>query len=234
MNLVLIQARMSSGRFPGKVINELLGKPMILRQIERVNYAKNFDKLIVLTSTDSSDDILCNILKDAKLSVIRGSLADVHSRFKKAIVENECENIIRLTADCPLIDFNVLDKMIDMFANNEFDYLSNTQIRTFPRGLDVEIFKKQAFLKFSENSSLTSYQKEHVTPYFYQNPDKFKLGNFSQSIDFSRLRWTVDTETDFEFVKVIYEALYPTNSKFSMQDILEFLKSNPKLNNYEV
>jgi spore coat polysaccharide biosynthesis protein SpsF len=235
MAIAIMQARMSSTRLPGKVIKPILATPMILLQIERLRRSVEIKDLIVATSTDKSDDTLVEILKSSGVEVFRGALKNVHERFSNLLNGlNSAENVVvRITADCPVIDPEIIDKAIAIFKRENFDYLSNSIVRTFPRGLDVEVFRKSLFLEASKKFNLSEYQKEHVTPVFYQNPDFYKLGHLISREKFSNLRWTVDTEEDFSFIRQIYENLYPINPKFGFHDVLKFLKSNPTISNFE-
>lgn len=235
MALCLIQARMSSSRMPGKVLAQILDSPMIILQLERLRQAKKLTDLIVLTSDDKSDDKLVEILSNYGIKVFRGSLNNVYERYRTFLLSENLQNqtIVRVTADCPLIDWNLLDKIINFFEVGGFDYASNTLSRTFPRGLDIEVFRANALIEACELFDLSEYEKEHVTPNFYLNPGFYKLGNFSNNTDYSNLRWTVDTVRDFDFVKTIFENLYPLNKFFTTEDVLEFLSKNPKFSNYE-
>jgi spore coat polysaccharide biosynthesis protein SpsF len=235
MSLCIIQARMNSTRLPGKVIKQIISTPMILLQIERLKRSSGISELIVATSVEESDDVLVEILENAGVPVYRGSLENVHQRFLCLLEDlgSTEKDIIRITADCPLIDPEIIDRCIVKFKSGDYDYLSNSLFRTFPRGLDVEIFKKDSLMKASQIFLLSNYQKEHVTPVFYQNPDYFKLGSFENILDYSNLRWTVDTQKDFDFVGQVYENLYNKKKDFNMNDILEFLNMNPTISNFE-
>jgi spore coat polysaccharide biosynthesis protein SpsF len=193
----LIQARMSSNRFPGKVIQELESKPLIFHQIERVLKSRSIDDIYVLTSTDSSDDILSKILLNVGIKVFRGNLLNVNSRFLEFLANSpECEIFIRLTADCPLSCSDIIDSSVTILKKNDLDYVSNTLFPTFPDGMDVEVVRRDAFL-ISKKFQLTKYQEEHVTPFIYQNPQIFKLGNIVNVANLSKFRCTVDTKDDF-------------------------------------
>ena len=193
----LIQARMSSSRFPGKVIQELASKPMIMFQVNRILKSRLIDDLYVLTSTDKSDDILCEVLSKNDIKVFRGTLLNVNERFLSFLkIHTECQVFVRLTADCPLSCPDIIDKSISTLKENCLDYVSNTLFPTFPHGMDVEVVSRDAFVSLG-NETLNEYQKEHVTPFLYQNPHRFKLGNISNSLNLSRFRCTVDYKKDF-------------------------------------
>ena len=225
----LIQARMSSNRFPGKVIQELESKPLIFHQIERVLKSRSIDNVYVLTSTDSSDDILSKILLDAGIKVFRGNLLNVNARFLEFLANNpDCEIFIRLTADCPLSCSDIIDSSVTILKENNLDYVSNTLFPTFPDGMDVEVVRRDAFL-ISKKSQLTKYQEEHVTPFIYQNPKIFKLGNMVNVANFSEVRCTVDTKNDFLAIEKLLK-LNPglsADSKFSTLESAICSPSNP-------
>lgn len=202
----LIQARMSSSRFPGKVLQELESKPMILFQIERVLKSTLVDDVYVLTSTDKTDDTLCDFLAQNGIKVFRGSLLNVNQRYLEFLkIHKQCKVIVRLTADCPLSCSDIIDDAIAIFRDHDLDYVSNTLVPTFPDGTDVEVVSRDAFVSLGKRN-LTEYQKEHVTPFIYQNPNKFKLGNIFIEENLSIYRCTVDTELDFLAVTKLLSA----------------------------
>lgn len=228
LRLAILQARMSSTRFPGKVLKPILGKPMILHQVERLMRCSEIDRLLVATSTDYSDDELVSQLAENGIEVFRGSLNDVLNRFVLAATAYQPTYVIRLTADCPLVDPKVIDGTVRLTENLNADYGSNCFPRTFPRGLDVEVVKWEVLQEINSLEA-SKYDREHVTPLIYSNPQRFSIVNFSQSSDESRLRWTVDTPEDFDFVKKIYAELSPEGSNFDQERILELLRQKPKL-----
>lgn len=229
--LVILQARMSSSRLPGKVLSKINGQPMILWQISRILKSKKVDKLVVATSTDSSDDILCNELEKSRIEFVRGSLEDVISRYLLVLQRYSFyKSIVRLTADCPLIMPNLLDEMLLEFENSDLDYLSNTLTPTYPDGLDVEIFKISALKRLSE-MKLTLSEKEHVTLGFRNRTADFKMFNFEQDIDNSDLRWTVDYKEDLEFVKRVFAEFEGNETTFDYPDLLRLLELKPEIEN---
>lgn len=229
----MVQARMSSTRLPGKVMEDLLGEPLIVRQIERIRISKNISKLVVATSSCPSDDVLADCLEQNGVEVFRGSLTDVLSRFTKLQKLHRPDHIVRLTADCPLIDFNVIDAVVDLHLNSGSDYTSNVLERTFPRGLDVEIFTS-ATLDRLNDFELTDDEREHVTLGIYSRPSMFSLSNLANESDFSGLRWTVDTPRDLEFIRWVYEELSQLIPGILMNDVLELVCRHPRLSNLEV
>lgn len=227
MILAIIQARMSSSRLPGKVLKHIFEKPMLYYQLERIKKTASIDKLLVATSIDPSDDPIEDVCRSCDTVCYRGSLDDVLDRFYQASKLYTPKHVVRFTADCPLTDHEINDAVIDLHIQGDFDYTSNCLPPTFPDGLSIEIMRWQILQEAWQMANLPS-QREHVTLYIYKNP-KYKLGNFRNNIDLSSLRWTVDHDEDFEFVKKIYESLYPNKLDFSMADILRYLETNPNL-----
>lgn len=222
----VLQARVSSRRLEGKVLADLVGQPMILRQVERLRRSSRMDKLIVATSTDPTDDPLVRTCTSYGIECYRGSLEDVLGRM--LLAAGRTEHIVRLTADCPLADPEIIDRVISVHVDNNNDYTSNTLVRTFPDGLDVEVVRYSA-LAIAAREAQQAYEREHVTPFLYKRPARFRLGNVTSEIDRSALRWTVDEHIDLELVRAIYAVLYPLNPRFTTQDILRLLGSRPEL-----
>ncbi|MCA3731167.1 MAG: glycosyltransferase family protein [Phenylobacterium sp.] len=220
MATAVLQARMSSSRLPGKVLRPLLGQPMILRQIERLRRCRRLDRIVVATGDHPSDDILVETLAGTGLEVVRGPPEDVLGRFLKVIETlGLTGDMVRLTADCPLADPDVIDACIDLRREGGFDYASNGQVRTWPRGLDVEAFTVEA-LQRAGAEAVSDYDREHVTPWLYRPGSPFRRGDLVQARDDSALRWTVDLPEDFAFVERVYAALYPKTPAFTSADIL--------------
>lgn len=228
MILAVLQARVSSTRLPGKVLKPLLGHPMVMRQIERVMRSRLIDRLVVATSSEKSDEALEQACAIHNVTCFRGSLDDVLDRFYQAATKFNPEYVVRLTGDCPLADHEIIDQVISLCRDGGYDYVSSALEPTFPDGLDVEAFRFSALETAWREANLPS-QREHVTPFIYQNPDLFRIGSLKGSEDLSHLRWTVDEPADFDLVTRIYEALYPVNSDFNTRDILELLRQQPEL-----
>lgn len=228
--VAIIQARMGSTRLPGKVMKNILGKEVILHDIDRIKQIKNLDKIVIATTTKKDDDIIVETIKNynSGIGIFRGSEDDVLDRYYKATKEFNSEVVVRITSDCPLIDPIVSDKIIETFLNNNCDYCSNGLKRSYPRGLDTEVFSFEALEKTWKEAE-RYYQREHVTPYIYEHPEKFKLLNVSNDKDLSHLRWTLDTIEDFNFINEIYKKLYNGKNIFYMEDILKVLEKEPKL-----
>ena len=229
MLLAILQARTSSTRLPGKVFKHILGRPMLSLQIERIQRSKKIDKLIVATSNDRSDSDIEDLCINIQIPCFRGSLDDVLDRFYQTATQYKPEHVVRLTGDCPLIDPEIIDKVINFYFEGDFNYATNSMAPyTFPDGLDVEVFSFTVLEKAWHEARLPSH-REHVTPFICQHPEIFKVGYYKNEVDLSYLRWTVDEPEDFELIRQIYEALYKQNPKFTTQDILDFLYKNPSL-----
>jgi spore coat polysaccharide biosynthesis protein SpsF len=228
MILGILQARVSSTRLPGKVLKPILGVPMLMRQMERIRRSSRMNMCIVATSLDERDEAIEQLCITNGITYFRGSLDNVLDRFYQAALEYVPKHIVRLTGDCPVIDPEIIDKTIDFHINGGFDYTSNALEPTFPDGMDVEVFTFISLEKAFNEASLPSH-KEHVTPFIYEQSNRFKLGSYKNEKDLSGLRWTVDELDDFNLVEKIYEALYPQNPYFSLGDILELINNNPEL-----
>lgn len=228
MILAILQARVSSSRLPGKVLKQILGRPMLERQIERLRRVTAVDQLVIATSSEASDDPLEKLCGELGVDCFRGSLNNVLDRFYQAALPHQPDHIVRLTGDCPLTDPDVIDKLVAFYLEGKYDYASNTIEPTFPHGLDAEIFSYQALMKAWQEATLPS-QKEHVTLFIDSQPELFKIGVYKRSPDLSHLRWTVDEPEDFEFVSKVYEKLYPGNPEFTTEDVLALLQASPEL-----
>lgn len=226
--LAILQARISSSRLPGKVLLPLLGEPMLFRQIERIRRAGRIDQLVVATSIDRSDNALVEACAARGIPCARGSLDDVLDRFVQCALTYRPETIVRLTGDCPLADPRLMDAMLQEFETGSYDYLANVSPPTFPDGLDVEVIRFSSLLEAHTEARLPS-EREHVTPFLRSRPERFRLGNYTAEVDRSGLRWTVDEAQDLEFVRAVYELLYPADPEFSTEDVFRLLESNPRL-----
>ena len=226
MVLAILQARCSSHRLPNKVLQPLLGRAMVLREMERLTHSRYIDQLVLATSTDVSDDPLCALAEETGVNIYRGSLDDVLDRYYACAKEYGAEHIVRVTGDCPLIDWRVSDDVIARHLTEKNDYTRTTE--RFPDGLDTEIMTFAALEQAHREARLTS-EREHVTLYFRNHPERFRIGSVDCAEDYGDLRWTVDEPCDFSFVEAVYEKLYAKNNDFSMQDILSLLKEQPDL-----
>jgi spore coat polysaccharide biosynthesis protein SpsF len=230
MILAVLQARMSSTRLPGKVMADLVGAPMILRQIERLRRARRLDRIAVATSTDPSDDGLAAMLALHDIRVHRGPLDDVLGRYAGALAAfGPAEVLVRLTADCPLADPEVIDATVALLTDRGLDYAANTPAhRTYPKGLDVEAMRAECLLRAAREAT-DPYEREHVTPYLYRHPELFAQAFISQEAEEGEVRWTVDRPDDLQFVRAVYGGLYPGAAAFTSDDIRAFVRARPDL-----
>lgn len=223
----VVQARVSSSRFPGKVLAPLRGQPLASYILNRLARSKRLGSVLLATSTAPDDDALAAAVDRAGFRVYRGSLEDVLSRFVFAARLAEADAVVRITGDCPLVDVDVLDVMLERFAKGDLDYLSNVSPPTFPDGLDVEIVTTAA-LDVALREARPGHQREHVTPFFRDNPQRFRLGNHTNPAgDESKHRWTVDVPQDLATVAALVEASgveYP-----SLTDLRRVLHQHPDL-----
>ena len=224
--IAIVQARMGSSRLPKKVMKEVLGRPMIGFLLERLSKSNKLDQIVLATSKKSLDRVLASYVKKLGFPVILGSENDVLDRYYRAAKEFKPNNIVRITGDCPLIDSNLIDKIICNFIEKDVDYLSNIWPRTFPKGLDIEVFTFEA-LERAVSETTNPYDREHVTPYIRESGN-FKVANFTNKIDCSMERWTVDWQEDFDLIKKIFESFSP-RVNFSWEEILELRMRNSQL-----
>jgi spore coat polysaccharide biosynthesis protein SpsF (cytidylyltransferase family) len=220
-----IQARMSSSRFPGKVLEPLQGVPMIVYMARRAARAQQLDGVVVVTSTDASDDVLAATLGRASVAVFRGDLNDVLKRYADAAMAHEADEIIRLTGDCPLIDPAVIDAVIDVRREAGADYASNTDPPTYPDGLDVECFSR-AVLGRAHVSAKQASEREHVTLWMRGKSAGLRRANQQALLDMSALRLTVDYPDDLTLVQKLVARL---PAEFDLHDILRVLSAEPDL-----
>jgi spore coat polysaccharide biosynthesis protein SpsF len=226
--LVVLQARMSSSRLRGKVMMEVNGEPMIYWQIQRVLKSEFVHDLIVATSVDASDDALVDFLISKDIRVFRGSLNNVFERFFQIAEGSPISNIIRLTADCPLVMPKLIDEMIGYFEELKPDYLSNSLVPTFPDGLDIEIFPSKTLRELGQ-MALSEEELEHVTLGIYRHTEMFRIMNYSSHSDLSSLRWTVDYLEDLIFVRAVYAHFAGRETDFNLDDVLGFCESHPEI-----
>ena len=228
MLAAIIQARMTSTRLPGKVMKPLCGKPMLWHIITRLGYAKQLDKIIIATTDREEDKVIANLAEEMGVVFYCGSSEDVLDRYYQTAKTFNVDTIVRITADCPLIDPVVVDKIITYYQTKKCDYASNTIKPTMPDGLDTEVLSFQTLEKAWKEAKKLS-EREHVTPYICNHPESFKVENYAGDVDLSGMRWTVDTQKDFEFVKKVFAELYCATRIFYMEDIIKLLNKAPEL-----
>jgi spore coat polysaccharide biosynthesis protein SpsF len=233
MIIAILQARMSSTRLPGKVLRPLDGAPMIRRQLERLGRCRRIDRLVVATSTERSDDVLVQACAAAPVAVFRGDLHDVLGRYIGALdaYGEDAGHVLRLTADCPLCDPELIDAVVEQHLETGADYTANTWgRRTFPKGLDADVVKV-GVLREAGREAADPYEREHVLPFVYRRPERYVLDGLTQDAEEGDLGWTVDTPDDYAFVSAIYDGLHPANPAFSSDQVREFVRARPNLAN---
>jgi len=226
MILAILQARFSSSRLPGKVLEPILGKPMLLHQIERISRSRMIDKLVIATSIDISDDPIEELCLSNNIKVFRGDLDNVLKRYFDCAKVFKPSHIVRLTGDCPLLDWQIIDEAVQTCIHGNFDYLSTDN--NLPDGINTEVMTLSALQVAHKNATLPS-EKEHVTQYIRKRPKEFNLGVYSYNENLSHLRFTVDEPEDLMLVKCIYKYLIDDNPQFLLDDILMLLKKYPDL-----
>ena len=226
--VIIVQARMTSTRLPGKILKKVLGKPLLEFQMERLKQVHKANKIVVATTTNATDQPIIDFCVGLGIPTYRGSEQDVLSRYHGAAIAFEADTVVRITSDCPLIDPVVVDQVIEHLQSHpELDYVSNVLERTYPRGLDCEVFSFKVLDAAFRNAEALP-EREHVTPYVYSQPNRFKLGGVKYEKDLSSHRWTVDTQEDFDLIQKMLEALYPTKPGFLLQDCLDLLARHPE------
>ncbi len=232
--ITLVQARTSSTRLPGKILLPLSGIPLLIHMIERLQTSKLAGTIVVVTTEDSSDNPIVDLCKENKVEVFRGDMNNLLDRHYQAAKAFGGDIVLKIPSDCPLIDSKIIDFVISYYLENEgsFDYVSNLHPATYPDGNDVEVMSFGA-LEIAWKNATRKLELEHTTPYLWENPDKFKIGNVvwpsGKNYSMSH-RWTIDYKEDYEFIKAVYENLYPKNKSFSLEDILNLTeKEKPEI-----
>ncbi len=226
--VVIVQARMTSTRLPGKVLLPILGRPMLSFQLERLRRVRCVDAVVVATTTNPADDEIVQLCAAEKVNCTRGSESDVLSRYYDAAVASKAELVVRVTSDCPLIDPAVVQRVLLDFLQPKggYDYASNMITPTFPYGMAAEVVSFAA-LREAHEEALDPAEREHVTPFIYWRPARYRIRSVTMAPDLSHHRWTVDTPEDFSLVSQIFTALYPQQPDFSLADVLALLKEHP-------
>jgi spore coat polysaccharide biosynthesis protein SpsF len=231
--VAIIQARMGSSRFPGKILMDIAGLPMLARVVERVRHAATIDEVVVATTVDPEDDIVVKFCQERGYPIIRGENHDVLSRYMKAAKAYTADIIVRITADCPLMDSNVIDRTVRAFlsAYPEAQFGTNRGLdqieRTYPIGMDVEVMTFEA-LEMAFHEADQPYQREHVTPFLYETIGRFRKTSIDANGRYGSQRWAVDTQDDLRFVRAIY-ARFPDQDHFTFADVVSLLEQEPEL-----
>ncbi len=223
--VAIIQARMGSTRLPGKVLRPLAGQPMLARVVERVGRSRRVDETVIATTVATADQALEDLCRERGWFCDRGSEDDVLDRYCQSARRHRADRVVRITSDCPLIDPGLIDEVVAVLVREKADYASNTlEPRTFPRGLDVEVFPFAALERAWREDQNPAW-REHVTPFLYRHPERFRLARVANDEDLSRHRWTVDTAEDYELVRRVYDHF--GDSAFGWQDVLRLLEDHP-------
>jgi len=223
---VIVQARSGSSRLPGKVLANVGGRPLLAFLIERLQRCVAIDHILLATTDLAADDSLAALAESLGISLIRGPELDVLARFALAAESTTAATLIRVTGDCPLVDPDLLARLITEFNRQGVDYLSNCVPPSFPDGLDVEIFTREALL-LAQVECTSSVQREHVTPWMRES-GKLSIGNVAHSSDLSSLRWTVDEPEDLEVIRAVV-ANFEGRSDFSWLEVLELQHQQPEM-----
>jgi len=223
----IIQARMTSTRLPAKILMEVMGRPLLSYLIEQLGHSRHLSDIIIATTTGTEDDPVSDLAKQEGLKVYRGSEHDVLERYYQAAREFGIGHIMRITADCPLMQPNICDWVADVYTNSRCDYARTGE--SFAEGVDCEVFRREALNKAWKEAKLTS-EREHVTLYFRNHPEIFKIMTIDNESDDSRYRITVDEKEDFQVVQAILENLYRRSKPYiKIDDIKAFLDSHPEI-----
>jgi spore coat polysaccharide biosynthesis protein SpsF len=229
--VVFVQARLGSTRLPAKVLREVLGKELLLHEIERIRKAKSVDEVVVITTTKKEDDRIANLCKKNDIPYFRGSEKDLLDRHYQAAKKFKADFVVKIPSDCPIVDPKIIDEVINLWLNNQdkFDYVSNYHEPTFPDGLDVEGCPF-LILEIAWREAKKTHEREHTFPFIWDNPKRFRLGNIENPKGkmFMTHRWTLDYEEDFIFLKEIIES-FRDKPDFSMDDVLQLLNKNTLL-----
>lgn len=227
----IVATRMTSSRLPGKVLMDLCGEPALIRLIGRLRQSKYIDEIVIATTMNSQDDIVVETAKQAGVRYYRGDENDVLARTVEAAESVDSEFIVQVTSDCPLIDAETIDAVIERMIHNPFlDYVGNHLVNTYPLGFSAEIFRTSRLREVERITSDPS-DREHVSLYFYEHPEIYKLSNV-EAPEFLRhpnYRLTLDTAQDYELIHLIYKRLYVENPNFNLYDIVNFLEEHPEL-----
>jgi spore coat polysaccharide biosynthesis protein SpsF len=225
----VIQARMTSTRLPGKVLMPAAGRPMLAHQIARVRRAATVDTVCIATTTNADDDPVAALAQAEGVAVFRGSEHDVLGRFVQAADSVDASIAVRLTGDCPLTDPALIDAVVGVFRDSDppVDYATNSFPRTWPIGLDVEV-ASMAALRLADAEASDSYDREHVMPFLYRQPERFRIARHPSAEDLSGHRWTLDERSDYALLVRILEALVPENPAFGWRDVIALLDAHPE------
>lgn len=231
--VTIIQARMGSSRLPGKVLLPLAGKPLILRMYERVALSKLAGKIVMAITDEQLDNELFKLFKQNNIETFRGNSLDLLDRHYQAAKKYKADVVLKIPSDCPLIDPEIIDKVIRYYIahKEKYDYVSNLHPPTYPDGNDAELMSFES-LENAWINAKKNFEREHTTPYIWENTDNFRIGNvfWETGLDYSMThRFTIDYKEDYEFIKQVYDELYEKKNNFGLNDILDLLERKPEL-----
>ncbi len=231
--VTVIQARCGSTRLPGKVLLPICGKPLLLRMVQRVQASKLAGTVVVATTQEAKDDPIEDLCKAYDLAFFRGHSTDLLDRHYQVGKSFKADVVLKIPSDCPLIDPKIIDKTIQFFLDHqgEYDFVSNLHPATYPDGNDVEIMTMEA-LEQAWKEAEKPLEREHTTPYFWENPSLFRLANvpWETGLNYAMShRWTIDYPEDYDFINKVYAELFPINPTFALENILDLLESHPEI-----
>lgn len=224
----IIQARVSSTRLPNKVFAHIEGKPLLWHVVNRLKKSVYLNNIIIATSENIADDLIEDWAFKNKISCFRGSESNVLKRYYDAAKTYNSTTIVRITADDPFKDYEIMDEVINEFLSKKADFACNNFPPSYPEGLDIEVFSFYA-LEIAYKNSVTDFEKEHVTQYFYKNRNDFNIVSIKNKINLSNLRWTIDTIEDLEMTRKVYNKFNDNKFIYLMKDILKILNENPEI-----
>jgi len=231
--ITIVQARMGSNRLPGKVLLPLIGKPLLVRLIERIKAAKYVGQILVATTNEIIDDPIEKLCLEEDIECFRGHPTDLLDRHYQAGFFYGADAVVKIPSDVPLIDPKIIDRVLKFFLDNfkNYDYVSNLHPASYPDGNDVECINYIALNK-AWLMARKPFEREHTTPFIWERPSRFRLANveWETGLNYAMShRWTIDYPEDYQFIKTVYEELYSTNNIFSMEDILNLIKQKPEI-----
>ena len=224
--LIIVQARMTSTRLPGKVLLPLADEPMLIRLVERLRRVQRADGIVIATTTNATDDPIAALCAQLGVPCHRGSEHDVLSRYADAARLHGADVVVRITSDCPLIDPALIDQVIATHEEGGSDYVSNMLPPTWPYGMAVEVFSAAALAQAHAEATQAA-EREHVTPFIYWHPERYRLRNVASPVDLCHHRWTVDTPEDYALVSRLFNHLIPIRPNFTQADVLALLEAHP-------
>lgn len=229
-NVAIIEARMKSSRLPGKVLKPILGRPMLEHLAERLKRCRCLNNVIIATTDSDSDDPIEALAKRLGVGCFRGSEEDVLDRVLSAVREYQADVIVEITGDCPLVEAEKIDQMLQSYNHLDYDFMANRLDGSYPPGLGLRIFKRET-LERVDSMTRDSIDREHVTLYVWEHPELFTIYHFQNNLNprYWDIRLTVDNEEDFALIERIFEELYPKNPNFGLYDIIDLLELHPEL-----